>query len=170
MIYTTSGASWQTSHPIVLLCVLFLTFPFDHCVVVAWVRPCLSQALFCSVVCKFGIRWTKTLGRFVFGGPFLPFLVLNSSPVKGVSRNRPIGSWVSFLQGSLSILFFLFFVLIFPEIVISSIHFDMGDTIMRIVATWPRHFCRKKFIVLVEMNLFFNWVFFPSTFALWVVS
>lgn len=155
MINTSVRACWKATHPVILLWVLTLSLPFNHSIVVTGIWFHLFFGLFDSLILKLAIRWTKSMWRLLILHFLFLYLIIVLDSIKRVKRrwHRAIGSWVRFLQPSLSISLTLLFMLINPKFMVGSISLDMINFIMGIIASWAWDCCGKVFWILIKKSL-----------------
>jgi len=154
MINASGGACRETTHPVILFRIQTFAFPFNHCVIVARIRPEIDFALFSPWVFKFCIRWTKAMRRLILSYPFLFLVVLLFKPIKGVERHRKwtISAWIGRLQASFPISLFFFTMLFNPIFMIVSLLFCLWNHIMGIMSSWPWCCDCKKLRVLIKKS------------------
>ena len=170
MIYTSTWTSWQTTNPIVLFCILAFTFPFDHCIIVTWIRSSLSQTLSCSIIRKLWIRRSKTMMRFFLTHFFLYLFMIKFGSVKWICWNRSISSRIGLFKTSFATFFSLFFMFIYPKFMVCSLNFEMRNFLVRIVASRAWNSIWKILSILIKISFLIDWEFFSLLFILWLAS
>lgn len=151
IVYSLWKTSWSCTNPIIFFRIHIFSFPLNSCIVSAWCWPYFYDLFFIrAIISEFCISSKSTFEFFLLW----KFFRRNRMSIKSIKRNSTRRIWRGTRHWPIFFckVIITFSMLVNPEFIICSVHFEVSYFIMRIMKSWPWCYIRIKLSIFIKIT------------------